>query len=569
VVLDFASLYPSVQEAKNLCWSTVNLGDVKPEHVAAGLVLEKIVTETGTFEFVQNVAGVFPQGLRTLKVERNRLKDIMKKFPYGSPEYQNADAAQRAIKIVMNSGYGTANCDYGIMPCRAVGTATCAVGRQLNQLADAFCQKTFGTETLYGDTDSIMIYFPEPEEVRAGTRKTRLEHARVMGARATREINEHLNKLFRKNVVKIEFEKIYFPFLSSGKKTYAGLKEEPVSGNLDKGCEMSSTQDGRLECKGLRNVRRDVPLFVQSMAERMLKALFYLHDEDELWNVVHTQAELIVENKLPVTEYVHTGELKSGYETKATTAQAAVSYAREYRHRGAGFDDGDRVPYVFVEEADPQRMERPPWLDADLVRAREVADRARVAKFGGTCAESVPVDSEEEEYDDGGTFERGAAASSGGVLDSVDDKKAKHARHPDELADTAPDGSAVNHIHIEHYVDCICAVLKQLMPTAKAGMAELRTFATLYKQLNHRRRGQSGMNRFVGTDGGRAPPTLSHRKPTEQQDMFARKLGSPTTAAVRVFTEKAKKPVVRKRGGAAPPPLPSLLSAFRKTAGAP
>jgi len=537
-VLDFASLYPSVQDAKNLCWSTVaEDGVVTDEHIANGLEVETFVTATGTFRFVTNVPGVFPKSLRALRFERNQYKAAMKRHAYGTPGYQNADNAQKAIKIPMNSGYGTANCPRskgGKMECIPMGTVTCHVGRQLNQLADEFCKKNFGTETIYGDTDSIMVYFPEPEEILRGTRLERLKYAMAMGERAEVELNTFLNGKLNTDAVKTEFEKCYFPFLSVGKKTYAGLKFEP-------GDEAKADADlqvgGRIECKGIRTVRRDVPQFVSAMTDRMLQLLFFARNEDGFWDTVHTYAEKLCRHELPMDSLILTAELKSGYGDKASlTSQAAVSYAREYAVRGSGFQDGDRVPFVYVEETDDQRTVRPPWLDADIARVHAVAEK------------KLDVEDEDDMaycYDDDGPSSCGMEGGPrfvpvGGT--SVDDKKCKHARHPSEVH-ANPDH---NHIDVEKYMDDICTVLSQLMPQAVRERDELKAFAKAYKAYNQRVRSVTSGSVMGGDRSVEAMesslPRLSHRRPIACITMTHTLHGSTVSSfAEKVVKKKASR----------------------------
>lgn len=227
IVLDFASLYPSVQRRYNLCWSTVLEGysDAQLDELRAkGVEINTFPTATGTFHFVANVQGVFPMQLTDLLAARRKYKADMAAAPKGSPEWANANCAQLSTKIVMNSGYGTANAQNGIMPCVAVGTATCYAGRQLNITAEAFVRKEFGATTLYGDTDSIMVHFPEPPHIKTACRAVRLWYAlKELGEAAEHAVNVMLDS----DVVKTECEKAYYPFLSSGKKTYAGYKLTP------------------------------------------------------------------------------------------------------------------------------------------------------------------------------------------------------------------------------------------------------------------------------------------------------------------------------------------------------
>jgi len=161
-----------------------------------------------------------------------------------------------------------------------------------------------------------------------------------------------------------------------------------------------------------------------------------------------------------------------------------------------------------VEEADERRTQRPPWLDADIARAHAVADHK------GRC---VLEDDDDEE----GVCADGSVPLSGRRFvsvggDTVDDKKCKHARHPSELVDEPQ----WNHVNIEHYMDCICTVLEQLMPREAAEQENLRRFARAYKTFNQRARGSSGggLGRVFG--GGTGPltesslPKLSHCRPT-------------------------------------------------------
>ena len=458
VVLDFASLYPSVQREHNLCWSTVveDIAGITPAHRAAGLDVQEYVTATGTYHIVKNVPGVFPLQLKDLLDARKLYKKEMADAPYGSSAYQNGDAKQKATKIVMNSGYGTANCEEGkgIMPCKAVGTITCAEGRKLNQRADAFCKERFGTETLYGDTDSIMVCFPEEElyattlrdKGREPTRKERLAYAMHMGQTAEHVLN---SEVFCSDVIKTECEKVYFPFLSSGKKTYAGLKFEPkdvagASDNLDRPDKAIKQTGGSIEAKGIRTVRRDVPLFCGPMTRKMLDGVFFDRDLDVLWDIAHKYTELVCHGGITLEEFVITKEIKDGYASQAVVPpHVAVSYAKEYAVPGSGYSEGDRVPFVFVVQYDANRVVRPAWLAS------------------------------------GGVTPDVAEAPKAHQKECLDPKRSMYARHVDEIRKN-PDA---NHIDIEYYVEMgIVSVLKQLVPNEVAAHKELLTYAARAKQ---------------------------------------------------------------------------------------
>lgn len=63
-------------------------------------------------------------------------------------------------------------------------------------------------EVIYGDTDSVMVQFGVPT----------VDEAMKLG----REAADYISGTFIKPI-KLEFEKVYFPYLMISKKRYAGL----------------------------------------------------------------------------------------------------------------------------------------------------------------------------------------------------------------------------------------------------------------------------------------------------------------------------------------------------------
>ena len=86
------------------------------------------------------------------------------------------------------------------------------------------------SKVFYGDTDSVMVRFG------ANT----IEEALELGKEASLYVSQHFE-----SPIKLEFEKVYCPFLLMSKKRYAGLLWTNKD-NYDK-----------IDCKGIENVRRD------------------------------------------------------------------------------------------------------------------------------------------------------------------------------------------------------------------------------------------------------------------------------------------------------------------------
>lgn len=66
--------------------------------------------------------------------------------------------------------------------------------------------------------------------------------------------------------IKLEFEKVYFPYLLLSKKRYAGL----LWTNPEK--------PDKKDCKGVESVRRDSCLLVRKMVDTVLEIILYEKD---------------------------------------------------------------------------------------------------------------------------------------------------------------------------------------------------------------------------------------------------------------------------------------------------
>lgn len=88
----------------------------------------------------------------------------------------------------------------------------------------------YDSDVIYGDTDSVMINF--------GTKD--IKRAMELGKEAADLLSERFMK-----PIKLEFEKVYYPYLLITKKRYAGLLwTNPESPD-------------KKDCKGVESVRRD------------------------------------------------------------------------------------------------------------------------------------------------------------------------------------------------------------------------------------------------------------------------------------------------------------------------
>ena len=110
---------------------------------------------------------------------------------------------------------------------------------------------THDAEVIYGDTDSVMVKFGTSE----------LAEAMKLGEEAADYVSSNFIK-----PIKLEFEKVYFPYLLINKKRYAGLYWT------------NPNKWDKMDTKGIETVRRDNCRLVQTVIETSLRML--LIDQD-------------------------------------------------------------------------------------------------------------------------------------------------------------------------------------------------------------------------------------------------------------------------------------------------
>ncbi|XP_059432438.1 DNA polymerase delta catalytic subunit [Corylus avellana] len=329
--LDFASLYPSIMMAYNLCYCTL----VTPEDVRKLNLPPECINKTPSGEtFVKSnlQKGILPEILEELIAARKRAKADLKeaKDPL---EKAVLDGRQLALKISANSVYGFTGATVGQLPCLEISSSVTSYGRQMIEHTKKLVEDKFtmiggyehNVEVIYGDTDSVMVQFGVDN----------VEAAMNLG----REAAEYISGTFIKPI-KLEFEKVYYPYLLISKKRYAGL----LWTNPEK--------FDKMDTKGIETVRRDNCLLVKNLVTESLHKILIDRDiPGAIQYVKNTISDLLM-NRMDLSLLVITkGLTKTGddYEVKA----AHVELAERMRKRDAATapNVGDRVPYVIVKAA--------------------------------------------------------------------------------------------------------------------------------------------------------------------------------------------------------------------------
>ncbi|XP_055629007.1 DNA polymerase delta catalytic subunit [Toxorhynchites rutilus septentrionalis] len=327
--LDFASLYPSIMMAHNLCYTTLLPPGNKEK---LGLSDDQITRTPANNVFVKSSVrkGILPEILESLLAARKRAKADLK---VETDPFKRSvlDGRQLALKISANSVYGFTGAQVGKLPCLEISGSVTAYGRTMIEQTKQEVEQRYTAENgyendaivIYGDTDSVMVNF--------GVKS--LERSMELG----REAAEYVSAKFVKPI-KLEFEKVYYPYLLINKKRYAGLYFTRPE-RYDK-----------MDCKGIETVRRDnSPLVANLMNSCLQKLLIDRNPEGAVEHAKQIIADLLC-NRIDISQLVITKELaKTDYAAK----QAHVELANKMKKRDAGSAPklGDRVPYVIITAA--------------------------------------------------------------------------------------------------------------------------------------------------------------------------------------------------------------------------
>ncbi|CAE6528011.1 unnamed protein product [Rhizoctonia solani] len=318
--LDFSSLYPSIMMAHNLCYTTLIYKDTIDQH---GLVKGEDYVQTPNNDFFvtsKRRKGLLPTILEDLISARKRAKADLKK---------ETDPFKRAISA--NSVYGFTGATIGRLPCLAISSSVTAYGREMiertkHEVETEYCIKNgreHDAEVIYGDTDSVMIKF--------GT--TDLESTMALGAEAAESVTAKFTR-----PIKLEFEKVYFPYLLISKKRYAGLYWT------------NPKKYDKMDAKGIETVRRDNCRLVQTVIETCLRKMLIDRDVKGAEDYTKQVISDLLQNRIDMSQLVITKALaKTDYAGK----QAHVELAERMKKRDAGSAPalGDRVAYVIVKGA--------------------------------------------------------------------------------------------------------------------------------------------------------------------------------------------------------------------------
>jgi len=243
VVMDFASLYPSIIKIKNLSYETIRCihSDCK----------QNTITETNHWSCMKKngLTSSIIGSLRDLRV--NYYKYLSKKSDV--EEQKLYATVSQALKVILNASYGVMGAEIFPLYFLPAAEATTAIGRYTILETIKKCKKN-SIYVLYGDTDSLFLKNPTNEQIKFVIESTKNEH----------NVDLEIDKKYR------------YVALSKRKKNYFGV-----------------TNDGKVDVKGLTGKKSHTPLFIKNLFQELLKILAQIKSNNDFEN-----AKIQISNKI-------------------------------------------------------------------------------------------------------------------------------------------------------------------------------------------------------------------------------------------------------------------------------
>ena len=325
VTLDFASLYPSIMRAYNMCFSTLvpsltearrrglkwseethNIKDPSnPNYPEVRPVRSFDYPEGGEFKYVtretdvsfvtsKTRVGILPEILEQLLNNRKLVKKQRKKFDEKSMDYAVLDGRQLALKVCANSVYGFTGAAMGYLGEKRIASSVTRVGRGMANHTKFMCEdryKEHGLQIVYGDTDSVFANIP------ASMCDTNCSQEELIAK--VDKIGDEMGKFCTQAFLPpndLEYEKFYYPILLKGKKRYAGHKFEPGLAP-------------KLDVKGFECVRRD---FAPIVSKTQKMVLIKLCKENDVQGAIDLARHIVVkllQNNVPIEDLTMSKQL--------------------------------------------------------------------------------------------------------------------------------------------------------------------------------------------------------------------------------------------------------------------
>ncbi|CAH0698815.1 unnamed protein product [Spodoptera exigua] len=321
LLMDFNSLYPSIIQEYNICFTTIKRKTASSsDDDVANLILPKNNTDLG----------VLPTQIRKLVESRREVKKLMKTPDLSQDQYMQYNIRQMALKLTANSMYGCLGFTHSRFYAKPLAALVTMKGREILMDTKEIVQKS-NYDVVYGDTDSLMI----------NTNCLDYDNVFKIGV----DLKKEINKKYRQ--IELDIDGVFRYLLLLKKKKYAA-----VLVTKNKNGEFVFTH----EHKGLDIVRRDWSQLAAEAGKFILSQILSEQSADERLESIQIHLNKLkddlVSGKMPLSMLTITKQLTKNpneYADKHTQPHVQVALRLNSKN-SRRFKKGDVVPYIICED---------------------------------------------------------------------------------------------------------------------------------------------------------------------------------------------------------------------------
>ncbi|CAD6521493.1 DNA polymerase [metagenome] len=306
VVMDFASLYPSIIKVRNISYETVRCSHEECK--------KNTIPQTNHWACTKRngITAIIIGSLRDLRV--NYYKSLSKKETLTEDQRQQYTVVSQALKVILNASYGVMGAEIFPLYFLPAAEATTAIGRFTILETIKKCEAT-GIEVLYGDTDSLFIKKPTDQQIHTVIEQAKKDHG-----------------------VDLEIDKVYrYCVLSNRKKNYLGV-----------------TKSGTVDVKGLTGKKSHTPPFIRNLFYELLDVLSKVQTvsdfekaKEEITNKIATCAKKVESKEIPLKDLTFNVMISKAPSEYVKTVPQHIRAARLLESIRE-VKKGDKISYVKI-----------------------------------------------------------------------------------------------------------------------------------------------------------------------------------------------------------------------------
>lgn len=306
VVMDFASLYPSIIKVRNISYETVRCSHDECK--------KNTIPQTNHWACTKRngLTAIIIGSLRDLRV--NYYKSLSKQETLTEEQRQQYTVVSQALKVILNASYGVMGAEIFPLYFLPAAEATTAIGRYTILETIKKCEE-IGIEVIYGDTDSLFIKKPTDEQIHKVIEQAKKDHG-----------------------VDLEIDKVYrYCVLSNRKKNYLGV-----------------TKAGTVDVKGLTGKKSHTPPFIRKLFYELIDVLSKVQTvtdfeqaKKEITNKIATCAKKVEAKEIPLQDLTFNVMISKAPSEYVKTVPQHIRAARLLESIRE-VKKGDKISYVKI-----------------------------------------------------------------------------------------------------------------------------------------------------------------------------------------------------------------------------